>query len=76
MNEKIFETSSRKLENFLYAHDIMHVGFYKNELDGLTVWQYLPDDYFYHVIEEYKIVLKRRKERQENLSNSSENDTI
>lgn len=34
MNSKIFETSSRKLENFLFAHDIQHVSFYKNELDG------------------------------------------
>ena len=65
MNSKIFETSSRKLENFLFAHDIQHIGFYKNELDGLTVWQYRVDDYFVHVLREYKIVLSRRKERWE-----------
>ena len=60
MNSKIFETSSRKLENFLFAHDIQHVSFYKNELDGLTVWQYAVDDYFVHVLREYKIVLSRK----------------
>ena len=65
MNSNIFETSSRKLENFLFAHDIQHIGFYKNELDGLTVWQYRVDDYFVHVLREYKIVLSRRKERRE-----------
>ena len=76
MNSKIFETSSRKLENFLFAHDIQHIGFYKNELDGLTVWQYRVDDYFVHVLHEYKIVLSRKKERLENLLNQSENATI
>ena len=76
MNSKIFETSSRKLENFLFAHDIQHIGFYKNELDGLTVWQYRVDEYFKHVMHEYKIVLSRKKERRENLLNQSENATI
>lgn len=73
MNSKIFETSSRKLENFLFAHDIQHVSFYKNELDGLTVWQYAVDDYFVHVLREYKIVLSRKKAKRENLLNQSEN---
>lgn len=76
MNSKIFETSSRKLENFLFAHDIQHIGFYKNELDGLTVWQYVVDDYFKHVMHEYKIVLSRKKAKRENLLNQSENATI
>ena len=61
MNSKIFETSSRKFENFLFAHDIQQVSFYKNELDGLTVWQYAVDDYFVHVLREHKIVLSRKK---------------
>ena len=76
MNDKIFETSSRKLENFLFAHDIQHIGFYKNELDGLTVWQYKVDSYLEHVLREYKIVLSRRKARRENLLNQPENTTI
>lgn len=73
MNSKIFETSSHKLENFLFAHDIQHVSFYKNELDGLTVWQYAVDDYFVHVLREHKIVLSRKKAKRENLLNQSEN---
>ena len=76
MNSKIFETSSRKLEIFLFAHDIQHVSFYKNELDGLTVWQYAVDDYFVNVLREYKIVLSRKKAKRENLLNQSENATI
>ncbi len=63
-NSNIFETSSRKLENFLFAHDIQHIGFYKNKLDGLTVWQYNIDEYFKHVLREYGIVLSRRNERR------------
>ena len=34
MNSKIFETSSRKLENFLFAHDIQHIGFYTAQRDA------------------------------------------
>ena len=76
MNSKIFETSSRKLENFLFAHVIQHVSFYKNELDGLTVWQDAVDDYFVQFRREYKIVLSRKKATRENLLNQSENATI
>ena len=42
-------------------------------MDGLTVWQYAVDDYFVHVLREYKIVLSRKKAKRENLLNQSEN---
>ena len=34
-----FETCNRRLEQFLFVHDIHFMEWYKNE-DGLTIWRF------------------------------------
>lgn len=62
---KNFETSSRKLEQFLFVHDIRHIGFYKNE-DNMTVWQYPADSETMRVVEEFRAIQRRRQMKQVN----------
>ena len=50
---KTFETTNRKLENFLYVHRISFIKQRKTE-DGLNCWEYVVTDEFKRVIEEYK----------------------
>ena len=45
-------------------HDIRHNGYYKN-MDGLTVWTYLLDSEGMRVLEEYRRIIARRKQRKE-----------
>lgn len=59
-----FETCNRKLENFLFAHDILAATWYKSD-DDLTVWVYPRDEYLDHVLTEWKAVQQRRRSRQQ-----------
>ena len=58
----VFETDSRKLEQFLLLHDIHHQSFYKNE-DNMTVWVYPDNEEVREVVSEYRRIVFRRKER-------------
>lgn len=60
----VFETSSRKLEQFLFIHDIRHSGWRKDD-DGMTVWQYPDTDEVNHVVTEFREIMTRRKLREE-----------
>ena len=62
MMDKNFETTSRKLEQFLFVHDIQHESFYKNE-DNMTVWVYPNSEEVQEVVAEYRKIVARRKER-------------
>lgn len=56
-----FETNSRKLEQFLFLHDIHHSSWRKDD-DGMTVWAYDLTPETQRVINEYRqIVAKRTK---------------
>ena len=57
-----FETSSRKLEQFLFMHDIEHQSFYKDE-DNMTVWVYPDNQEVREVVGEYRRIVARRRER-------------
>ncbi len=59
-----FETCNRKLENFLFDHDILAITWYKSD-DDLTVWVYPRDEYLDHVLAEWKAVQQRRRARQD-----------
>lgn len=50
-----FETASRKLEQFLYAHNIPFQSWHKNE-DGMTVWVYPNTDDVRRVVAEYRSI--------------------
>ena len=58
-----FETRSRKLEQFLFMHDIHFDAWYRDR-DGLTVWKYTLDAEGLMVLEEYRRIIKRRNERR------------
>ena len=59
-----FETNSRKLEQFLFMHDISHVSWHKDE-DNMTVWVYPNTEEVREVVNEYRRIVARRKEREE-----------
>lgn len=58
MENNYFETTNRKLENFLYMHGIFAEKMSKSE-DGLTVWGYRRTDYFEEIFNEFKAVTAR-----------------
>ena len=58
-----FETNARRLEQFLFAHDIQFDAWYRDR-DGMTVWRYNLDDEGLRVLEEYRRIIARRKERE------------
>ena len=57
-----FKTSARKLEQFLFVHDIHHQSFYKDE-DNMTVWVYPNTEEVREVVDEYRRICARRRER-------------
>ena len=61
-NEKTFETTSRKLEQFLYMHDIHHCDWRKDPY-GTTIWVYPNTPEVQRVVTEYMGIVARRKER-------------
>ena len=60
---KYFETANRKLEQFLFMHDIMFYRFYTNE-DGLTTWVYVETEETRRVVEEFRAIQKKKRERR------------
>lgn len=59
----VFETSNRKLEQFLFAHFIRHESWYKSD-DEMTVWVYQDTPELRAVVAEYKeLVSKNRSAR-------------
>lgn len=63
MDTTIFETSSRKLEQFLFCHEIRHDGFYKNE-DNMTVWMYKKTPEVMEVVKEFRAIQERKNQRR------------
>lgn len=63
MNNRIFETSSRKLEQFLFVHDILHVGFHKDD-DNMTVWEYPKTPEVMEIVKEFRAIQRRRQSRR------------
>ena len=61
-SRNVFETNSRKLEQFLFLHDIQHQSFYKDE-DNMTVWVYPDNEEVRDVVGEYRRIVSRRRER-------------
>lgn len=59
MDQNIFETNSRKLEQFLYLHDIHHQSFYK-DADNMTVWVYPDNEEVREVVGEYRRIVAKR----------------
>lgn len=62
MNQNFFETNSRKLEQFLYLHDIRHTSWHK-DADNMTVWVYPDSEEVRHVVQEYREIVQRRQKR-------------
>lgn len=58
---KFFETDSRKLEQFLYLHDIRHLSWRKNE-DNMTVWKYENTQEVRRVVDEWREIVARRQQ--------------
>lgn len=58
-----FETTNKKLEQFLFYHDIFFSASRRSD-DGSTVWKYEQTPYLSHVLEEWNLVLTRREERK------------
>ena len=59
-----FETSNRKLEQFLFVHDIRHSSWYKRESDNMTVWVYPDTAEVQNIVAEYREICRRRHERR------------
>lgn len=59
---RTFETNSRKLEQFLYLHDIPHTSWHKDE-DNMTVWVYPNTEEVRRVVGEYREIVQRRQNR-------------
>lgn len=60
--QQLFETTSKKLEEFLYVHLILWAKSYIND-DGETVWIYLRNEEFDRVLEEFRAIQKKRRMR-------------
>lgn len=58
-----FETNSRKLEQFLFLHDIHHISWRKDD-DGMTVWEYPRTKDAVRVVDEYREIIARRTRNQ------------
>lgn len=59
MQPKVFETTSKKLEEFLFVHDIRFASSYRN-IEGLTVWVYPRNETVDHVVQEYRAIVANR----------------
>ena len=65
-----FETCNRRLEQFLFVHDIHFMEWYKNE-DGLTCWVYPDNMEIRGVVEEFRKLDARRREKRLSIGTSS-----
>ena len=55
-----FETTNRKLEQFLFVHDIHFEHHYKND-DMMTTWVYRKTSELIRVVREFREIQSRRK---------------
>lgn len=60
---KLFETTDRRLEQFLFVHYIPFEAQYKNE-SGLTVWRYTPSPRLFCKVQEYQRLKARYEKRR------------
>lgn len=60
---KLFETTDRRLEQFLFVHYIPFESQYKNEC-GLTVWRYTPSPRLFCTVQEYQQLKARYEKRR------------
>ncbi len=60
-----FTTVNMRLEQFLFVHDIRFISWSKTE-DGLTCWTYERTPELERVVQEYKEIDQRRRERKRN----------
>ena len=60
MTQNIFETNSRKLEQFLFMHDIRHLSWRKDE-DNNTIWAYPDNEEVRRVVAEYRGIVAKRQ---------------
>ena len=58
-----FETCNRRLEQFLFVHDIRFSEWYRNN-DGLTTWVYPDNAELREVVKEFRKLDERRRERR------------
>ena len=56
-------TCNRKLEQFLYLHDIIFVSWRKND-DDMTEWTYKDTEELQRVVAEFKEIEQRRRMRK------------
>lgn len=59
----VFTTSNRKLEQFLYCHDVHFVSWNK-DIDGYTVWTYRSTPELLRIVEEFRQITAHRAERR------------
>ena len=65
VNIGVFQIRDRRLEQFLFYHDIFFVDSHQCE-DGSMIWEYEDCPYFCEVLLEWKEILVRRKQRRIN----------
>ena len=65
VNIGVFQIRDRRLEQFLFYHDIFFVDSHQCE-DGSMIWEYEDCPYFREVLLEWKEILVRRKQRRIN----------
>ena len=63
MQPRIYKTTSRKLEEFLFVHDIHWSSTYRNH-EGRLVWVYLLTSAAEQVIQEYRQIIANRNQRR------------
>lgn len=61
----MFQTQNRKLEQFLFCHDIFFSDTFRGE-DGGTVWIYQDDPRLREVVAEWQDILEKRRQRKVN----------
>lgn len=60
MINELFQTRNRRLEQFLYIHDIRFVSCIKDH-EGMTVWLYEPTPELNSVVKEWREIQKRKE---------------
>lgn len=58
--KNLFTTKNRKLEQFLYVHDI-HFLTWSKDIDSMTEWLYEPTNELYRVVNEWRDIQQRKK---------------
>lgn len=56
-NQKTYYTTSRSLEQFLYAHRIYHISLGKDSDTGYTVWEFTVDNRLIRTVNEYNEII-------------------